>query len=103
MDEGNSGSPGSCQPLSPLILPRVPNAGHPSWLVPLGPLNPLGSPMGAPPLRGDCRGGEARVAGASSPFLDLQGWDKMIPERLVLGPLSFRFSLGGSSSLGPVN
>ena len=35
------------------------------------------------------------MAEALSPFLDLSGLDKMIPERLVLGPLSFWFSLGG--------
>ena len=35
------------------------------------------------------------MAEASSPFLDLSGLDKMIPERLVLGPLSFWFPLGG--------
>ena len=34
---------------------------------------------------------------ASSPFLDLSGLDKMIPERLVLGPLSFWFSRGGGA------
>ena len=45
----------------------------------------------------------AHMAEASSPFLDLSGLDKMIPERLVLGPLSFWFPLGGSPSPGPVN
>ena len=35
------------------------------------------------------------MAEASSPFLGLSALDKMIPERLVLGPLSFLFSLGG--------
>ena len=34
------------------------------------------------------------MAEASSPFLDLSGMDKMIPERLVLGPLSFWFPPG---------
>ena len=57
MDEGNSGSLGSCPPLSPLVLPRVPNVGPPSWSVPVGPLNPLGSPVGASLLRGDCKEG----------------------------------------------
>ena len=37
----------------------------------------------------------ARMAEASSPFLGLSGLDKMIPERLVLGPLSFWFPPGG--------
>ena len=36
----------------------------------------------------------AHMAEASSPFLGLSGLDKMIPGRLVLGPLSFLFSLG---------
>ena len=45
----------------------------------------------------------AHMAEASSLFLDLSGLDKMIPERLVLGPLSFWFSPGVSSSPGPVN
>ena len=35
------------------------------------------------------------MAEATSPFLDLSGLDNMIPERLVLGPLSFWFSPGG--------
>ena len=43
-------------------------------------------------LEGIARG--AHMAEASSPFLDLSGLDKMIPERLVLGPLSFWFSPG---------
>ena len=34
------------------------------------------------------------MAEASSLFLDLSGLDKMIPERLVLGPLSFWFPPG---------
>ena len=37
------------------------------------------------------------MAEASSPFLGLSGLDKMIPERLVLGPLSFWFLPGGVS------
>ena len=39
----------------------------------------------------------AHMAEASSPFLGLSGLDKMIPERLVLGPLSFWFPPGGVS------
>ena len=36
----------------------------------------------------------AHMAEASSPFLDLSGLDKMIPEGLVLAPLSFWFLPG---------
>ena len=43
----------------------------------------------------------AHMAEALSPFLDLSGLDKIIPEGLVLGPLSFWFLpvvvVGGSS------
>ena len=91
MDEGNSGSPGSCpplSPLSPLILLRVPNAGPPSWSIPAGPPNLLDLPGGVPPLGGNCIGGEHTVE-ALSLFLNLSGSDKMIPEGPVLGPLSF--------------
>ena len=35
------------------------------------------------------------MAEVSSPFLCLSGLDKMTPERLVLGPLSFWFPPGG--------
>ena len=87
MDEGNSGSPGSCPPLSPLVLPWVPNAGPLSWSVPIGPLNPLGSPVGASLLGENCKG--AHMVEALSQFLDPSSLDKMIPEGLVLGPLSF--------------
>ena len=47
----------------------------------------------------------AHMVEALSPFLDLSGLDKMIPEGLVLGALSFWFlpGGGGSSSPGPVN
>ena len=37
----------------------------------------------------------AHMAEASSPFLDPSGLDKMIPEGLILGPLSFQFLPGG--------
>ena len=90
MDEGNSWSPGSSPPLSPLVLPRVPKASLPSWSVPVGPLNPLGRILFS---EGIAR--RAHMVEASSPFLCLSGLDKMIPERLVLGPLSFWFPLGG--------
>ena len=45
------------------------------------------------------------MAEASSPFLGLSDLDKMTPERLVLGPLSVWFPLGGGGPLspGPVN
>ena len=91
----NSGSPGSCPPLSPLILLRVPNAGPPSWSIPTGPPNPLDSPGGVPPLRGNCNGGGGHTAEALSLFLNLSGLDKMVLEEPVLGPLSFLVSSGG--------
>ena len=89
MDKGNSGSPGSCLPLSPLVLPQVSNAGSPSWSVPVGPPNPLDSPGGVPPLGGNFNGGGGHTAEALSLFLNLSSLDKMIPEGPVLGPLSF--------------
>ena len=39
------------------------------------------------------------MAEASSLFLCLSGLDKMILERVVLGPLSFWFPLGGGVSI----
>ena len=94
MDEVNSGSLGSCPPLSPLVLPRVPNAGPPLWSVPIGPLLILSvHPWELLSSERIPRG--AHMAEALSPFLDLSGLDKMIPEGLVLGPLSFWFLPGG--------
>ena len=93
MDEGNSGSPRSCpplSPLSPLILLRVPSMGPPSWSIPAGPPNPLDSPGGVPPLGGNCNGGAyGRGLISVSKSINLSGSDKMIPEGPVLGPLSF--------------
>ena len=93
MDEGNSGSPGSCPPLSPLVLPRVPNAAPPHGQFPLALLILSVHPWELLSLEGLARG--AYMAEALSPFLDLSGLDKMMPKRLVLGPLSFLVSSGG--------
>ena len=97
MDEGNSGSPGSCPPLSPLVLPRVPNAAPPPphGQFPLALLILSVHPWELLSLEGIARG--AYMAEALSPFLGLSGLDKMIPKRLVLGRLSFLVSSGGVS------
>ena len=97
MDEGNSGSPGSCPPLSPLVLPWAPNAGPPHGQFPLALLVLSVHLWELLSSEGIARG--AHMAEASSLFLDLSGLDKMIPERLVLGPLSFWFSPGGGGGL----
>ena len=87
MDEGNSGSPWSCPPLSPLVLPQVPNAGPPPGQFPLALLILSVHPWELLSLERIARG--AHMAEALSLFLDPSGLDKMIPEGLVLGPLSF--------------
>ena len=102
MDEDNSGSPGSCPPLYPLVLPQVPNAGPPlHGRFPLALLILSVHPWELLSSEGIAR--RAHMVEASSPFLGLSGLDKIIPERLVLGPLSFWFPPGGSPSPGPVN
>ena len=101
MDEGNSRSPGSSPPLSPLVLPWVPSAGPPHGRFPLALFILLVHPWELLSSEGIAR--RAHMVEASSPFLSLSGLDKMIPERLVLGPLSFWFPPGGSPSPGPVN
>ena len=103
MDEGNSRTPESCPPLSPLVLPWVPNAGPPHGRFPLALL--ILSVHLWELLSSERIARGAHMAEASSPFLDPPGLDKMIPEGLVLGPLSFWFlpGRGVSPSPGPVN
>ena len=81
MDEGNSGSPGSCPPLSPLML--APAHGQFPLVFLILSVHPWELLSSERIARG------AHMAEALSPFLDPSGLDKMIPEGLVLGPLSF--------------
>ena len=95
MDEGNSGSPGSCPPLSPRVLPGSLMLAPPHGQFPLALLILSVHPWELLSSERIARG--AHMAEDLSLFLDPSGLDKMIPEGLVLGPLSFLVSSRGVS------